>query len=185
MSSNNSGNQTFTRVVNLAAPIDELTVGRLNVASPRIPAAGEIVGYLPTGTGVGSYWLNIAPNAAINATTTYNSTTLVLPLGAAIQRVVVTSGSVDLVGGGNIDIGTQAFGTLPGAATNLLDNATSTIINGSGGAIVAASQAAFATAGTQAGITTSLSALTGITLTPSTAITAGGEQLIVRIQYVV
>jgi hypothetical protein len=184
MSSNNSGNQTFTRVVNVASPIDELCVGKL--ITPTSVTSGEVVGYLPSGAAaVGSYWLNNTPNAVANTTTAYNATTLVLPLGAAIQKVVVISGSVDLAGGGNIDIGPQAFGSVASTANTLFNDVTSTTINASGGAIVGVTLSAFGSAGTQAGVVTSLTALTGITLTPSAAITDGASQLQVRISYVV
>ena len=177
MSSNNSGNQTFTRVVNVAAPIDELTVGKLSVAQLALP--GQVIGYLPSGYSSGSCWLNNAPNLANNTGTAYATGNLVLPAGAYITRVSVESGAVDLSGPLTVNVGQQAFGSVPSGATDLVNTGTTISINQGGGVVCQAAPAAMASAGATPGV--AVIANSGITFTPSGAITGG--TVIVKITY--
>ena len=174
MSSDNSGNSGFSRVANVAAPIDTLNVDTLVAGSISIAGVGQVVGYLPTdGTGVASYWLNnVSGVVSQGAATSAAATTLVLPTGAVISRVVVRNNGVVVVGGTSFGCGTALVtAAAPNSGTgNIATAMTTATVNSTSGGIVGA-VAAFASAG--ASTLAAVAANTGVFITNTAAITSG------------
>jgi hypothetical protein len=124
MSGNNSGNQTFTRVVNAAAPLDTLQVSTVVASRVITPGVQQVVGYLPVeaSTGAsGSIW-NLLTSPGLNKQTSGSapySNVVLLPKNAVITSVISLG---NLAGPTSIDIGTQSWLLAPTSVSTIANN---------------------------------------------------------------
>jgi hypothetical protein len=184
MSSDNSGNSGFSRVVNVASSIDELNVGSLVAGTVSVAGQVTVIGYQPTNatTAAAPFWLNNVPGlVAQTTTTTPLATTLILPKGATIIRVNVGNNGTAVVGGTSFGIGPYTFGTATASVT--IATAIPILNVNLPGMGLFGTFNAFATAGGTAGGAVSLGADSGITITPASTVTAG--LVVVTITYAI
>jgi len=135
MSSNNSGNQTFTRVVNSAAPLGDLYVD--SVVADSVVADNQVIkqvmAYLPSGaTAVGNYWLVTDGAASAQSSgSSPDASVLLLPPNSTILNVVLsTVGTTNITGLTSINMGTAQWAlTVPTAGTTIANTVLTASIN--------------------------------------------------------
>jgi len=187
MSSNNSGNQTFTRVVNSAAPVGDLYVD--SVVADTVVADNQVikqaVGYLPSGTtALGSYWLvNDSSASAQTSGTSPDASVLLLPPNTNILSVVLTNVNGVAFAGPTVALGTiQWTSFTPASAPVNICAATAAAVI-STGATVGLPTAAFAAAATGTTLDLNNTSSVGVVATLASAVVSGGT-LRVIITYV-
>lgn len=149
-----AGNQNYTKVDNIAAPVSTLNAGQLKVstleagqvtagllhqefARPGLGSLRQAVAYAPSGfatAGASSvHFLNNSPNSAA-ATSASDPQLFLLPAGATVVDILLTNNGTTVAGGTTFDLGTLVWTASPGALTgNLLTATTTALVNSATG----------------------------------------------------
>jgi hypothetical protein len=173
-----SGNQHFSSVSALAAPLSNLSVSNLSVSKMSAGSVKQtergtettVVGYTPEGWGAGLAGATTSLVVSENgrpASSTSLENLLLLPSGAIVTRVKVVKSSTTLLNTGLYAVGLADLGTagnVPNGTiqTLLMDDTAQTDINGVEGVVVGGRTIAAAPALGAAGVAASTLEAAGV-----------------------